>query len=238
MIKIEKRNLMSKKHKVDLEENIEALKSSLDTAEGFIEKHRVKLLIGVGAVVLIILAVYGTKKLYIEPRNEHAQEAMYQAVNAFEAGNFDLALKGNGNVMGLLDVIDEYGSTPAGNLAELYVGLSYLHQGKYQDAVKYIEKFDTNEEILKSVADGALGDAYVELNKLDKAIDLYEDAADAEIAFTAPRYLNKAAVVYESQKKWDKAIKVYEEIKSKYPTSSEARDADKNIERAELLQKN
>lgn len=228
---------MSKKHKVDLEENIEAIKTSLDTAEGFIEKHRVKLLIGVGVVVLGALIIYGTKKFYIEPRNEHAQEAMYQAVNAFEAGNFDLALKGNGNVMGLLDVIDEYGSTPAGNLAQMYVGLSYLQQGKFEDAVKYLEKFDTDEEIMQSVADGALGDAYTELNKLDKAVDLYQDAADAGIAFTAPRYLNKAAVVFESQKKWDKAIKMYEEIKYKYPTSAEARDADKNIERAQLLQK-
>lgn len=229
---------MSKEHKVDIEENIEAIKTSLDTAESFIEKHRVKLLIGVGVVVLAALVFYGTKKFYIEPRNERAQEAMYQAVNAFETGNYDLALKGNGNVEGLLDIIDEYGSTPAGNLAQLYVGLSYLQQGKYQDAVKYIKEFDTDEQIMQSVANGALGDAYVELNDLDKAVDLYKEAAESGIAFTAPRYLSKAAVVFESQKEWEKAIKMYEEIKYKYPTSAEARDADKNIERAELLQKN
>lgn len=228
---------MSKKHAVDIEENLEAIKTSLNTAESFIERHRVRLLIGVGVVVLAALVIYGTKKFYVEPRNERAQDAMFEAVKAFETGNFDLALKGNGNAMGLLEILDSYGSTPAGNLAQLYVGLSYLHLGNFKDAVEYIKDFDTDEIIMKSVAKGALGDAYAELDQVEKALDAYEDAAEFKVPMTAPRFLAKAAILYESQKKWDKAIKHYETIKYSYPASSEARDADKNIERAQLLQK-
>lgn len=228
---------MSKKQEDRIEENFEVIESSLSTAEHFIERYKKPLLIALAAIVFIALCVFGAKKLYFEPRNERAQDAMYQAVNAFEAGDYDLALKGNGNVMGLLDVMDEYGSTDAANLANMYVGIIYLHQGKFEDAVKYLKEFSTDEQIMKSVAAGALGDAYAELGKLDKALDQYEDAADAGVALSAPRYLTKAAVIYESQGKWDKAIAKYEDIKYKYPMSMEARDADKNIERAELLQK-
>ena len=50
--------------------------------------------------------------------------------------DYEKALNGDGQgYPGFLKIADEYGSTDAGNLAELYAGLSYAQTGKYQEAV-------------------------------------------------------------------------------------------------------
>ena len=40
-----------------------------------------------------------------------------------------------------LDVVEKYGSTPAGNLAKHYAGICYLRQGDLEQAAAYLAKF-------------------------------------------------------------------------------------------------
>ena len=51
-----------------------------------------------------------------------------------------------------------------------------------------------------------------------------------ENAVISPIYLKKAGLAYESLKKPEDALKMYTEIKEKYPKSAQASDIDKNID--------
>ena len=46
-----------------------------------------------------------------------------------------LALNGGEGKYGMLDIINEYGGSPAANLANYYAGMSYLNLKDYQNAV-------------------------------------------------------------------------------------------------------
>ena len=88
------------------------------------------------------------------------------------------AIKGDGVNLGFEQVIEEYGFTKSANLAHYYLGVSYLKQGKFEDAIAQLEDFDSSDEILGPIAIGAIGDAQMELSKTDEAIDSYLKAAN------------------------------------------------------------
>jgi len=72
----------------------------------------------------------------------------------FEQDSLNKALNGDGQNPGFLDIIDEYSMTNASNLANYYTGLIFLKQGKYQDAINYLEKFDSDDEFVGPMATG------------------------------------------------------------------------------------
>jgi tetratricopeptide (TPR) repeat protein len=116
------------------------------------------------------------------------------------------------------------------------LGICYLNQGKFQDAINQLKEFDTDDEILGPVATGAIGDANLELGKKEEAVNFYLKAAKQnDNKFTTPYYLMKAAVAYEEQKDYKNAVKIYEQIKSNYNDSSEGRDIDRYLSRARML---
>jgi len=146
--------------------------------------------------------------------------------------SFNLAINGDGNYPGFLDIIDDYGRTPAGNLARYYTGVSYLHLGKFQEAIDYLEDFSTDDLLLGPVAKGALGDAYAESGNKEKAVKLYVEAAEFNPnSFTSPIYYLKAGKMYEVLGNREKALAVYQIIKDKYAESNEGRTIDKYIAR-------
>ncbi len=155
---------------------------------------------------------------------------MFVAEQYFDKDSFNLALQGDGSNLGFLDIIDEYGITKSANLAHYYAGISYLHLGKFENAIEYLKKFDVDDKLVSSVALGAIGDAYVELGQLDEGTDFYIKAADNnKNDFTSAIYLMKAGLVYEKQENYNKALEVYQKIKRDFPQSDEARDIGKYI---------
>ncbi len=65
---------------------------------------------------------------------------MFTAEYYFEKDSVDLALFGDGESYGFMDIIDDYGSTSAGNLAKYYSGICYYNKGEYEDAISLFEK--------------------------------------------------------------------------------------------------
>lgn len=49
---------------------------------------------------------------------------------------------------GFLKVADEFSGTAAGNLANAYAGICYAQLGKYEDAVKYLDKFSAKDQLV------------------------------------------------------------------------------------------
>jgi tetratricopeptide (TPR) repeat protein len=219
-----------KKPQVD---NLTEIESALTRTEQFLEKNQKLIGIVIGAIVVVAVGYFGFHKFYIEPKQKQAQEQIFQAQNYFEKDSFNLALNGDGSNPGFLDIIDDFGSTKVGNLANYYAGISYLHLGKYSEAIDHLKKFDTDDVLLGSISVGAQGDAQLELGNSAKALDLYTQAYKMkENELTTPVYMLKAGELLESSGKQDEALKIYETIKLKYPESSEGRSIDKYIARA------
>lgn len=185
------------------------------------------------AVVVVIGGYIGFKKLYVEPKEQEAQAAIFQAQNWFEKDSFDLALKGAGDIMGFEAIADEYGVTKAGNMAHYYAGVCYMRKGEFQSAADHLEKFSTDNELVGPLAMGLKGDAYVELKDLEKASSLYMKAAGmSKNKLTAPIFLKKAGLAFEELKDYDDAVRAYEKIKNEYADAPESQDIDKYIARA------
>lgn len=223
---------MSKDKNNNQKESFGEVEQVLTKTEQFIESHLKTILYVIGGIVVVVLAFVGIKKFVASPRSAESQEQIFTAQNYFSKDSFDLALNGDGNSLGFLDIIDEYGSTKAGKLSKYYAGICYLHLGEYDNAIDYLKKFKTDDMLLAPLAKSAIGDAYVELNQLNKAISAYKDAlAISENEFTTPTITIKLALALEADGNKDEAISVLEAIKNKYPNNTETMTIEKNIAR-------
>ncbi|MBR1414807.1 MAG: tetratricopeptide repeat protein [Prevotella sp.] len=201
----------------------ETQQPALTKHEDFILKYKNIL---IGAVVTIIVIVGGII-LWNNHRASTLNEAqtvmqtpelaMQLAMNNFDEQLFEQALNGDstGTSKGFLKIADEYSSTKAGNLANLYAGLCYAHLNQWENAVKYLEKFDGVGDILISPAAlGALGNAYAHVNQQDKAVSTLIKAAEkADNILQSPLYYIQAGEILESQGKKADALKLYQKVK-------------------------
>ena len=131
---------MIKDKKNNQVDNLTEVESALTRTEQFLESNQKLISIIIGSIVVIAVGYLGLKKFYIEPRTKNAQDQMFMAQNYFEKDSFNLALNGDGTNLGFLDIIDDFGSTNAGNLANYYAGVSYLHMGQFDKAIDRLKK--------------------------------------------------------------------------------------------------
>ena len=216
-------------------DNLQELESALTKTEQFIEDNQKIITYAVGGIILIVAAYLGFNRFYLHPKEVEANSQMFMAENYFEKDSFNLAINGDGNYLGFLDIVDEYGMTKAANRASYYLGVSYLHLGQFEEALDYLNDFKTDDILLAPVTEGAKGDAYLELGEANTALKHYRKAYNmSDNELTAPVYMMKAAKVLETQDELEKAVALYEQIKEKYPTSPEATNVDRYIARAKL----
>ncbi|KAB2866919.1 MAG: tetratricopeptide repeat protein [Bacteroidales bacterium] len=223
---------MAKDSKNVQPDTVESIDNALTKSEQFIEKNQKSLTIIIVAILVIVSIYFGYNRFYLAPMEDEARSQIFAAEYNFEKDSFKLALNGNDNDLGFIQIADKYSMTKTGNLAHYYAGICYRQLGEYQNAINYLKKFDAGDVLVTPVAYGAIGDCYVELNQLKEGAKYYEKAANfSEDEFTAPIFLKKAGMVYEELKQNDKAIKLYTTIKEKYPKSQEAREIEKDIAR-------
>lgn len=214
---------------------------SLNKREAFFMKNKKAILYTVAAIIVAIAGIIIYNNLVSEPREDKASTALAMGQEYLANEQYEKALNGDSTgYAGFIKVADEYSSTDAGNLANLYAGLCYAHLGKWNEAVKYLENYSSADDITVSPnAMSALGDAYANTNQLDKAVDCFKkaakmadsDAFEGKNNTLSPTYLIKAAEILESQNKKDEALKIYEDIKKNYTNSPLSQEIDKYIER-------
>jgi tetratricopeptide (TPR) repeat protein len=228
---------MVKKTKEGNSQGLKNVEETLTKTEQFLEQNYKPLLIGLG-VLVVLVGIFWLTKLYLGKRSDEAQSQMYQAERYLEMDSLKLALNGDGNYLGFLDIANDYKFTNAGNLAKYSAGICYLHLGQYQEAIDLLEKYSKKDKVIGSLAIGATGDAYVELGDTEKGISKYLEAADfAANSFNTPLFLMKAGELYEMTGNYTEALKTYERIKDEYPESTEGLTIDKYIARVNLLVK-
>lgn len=227
---------MAKEKKSSGDQRLESFQSSLSRTEAFIEKNQKLLFYIVGGIGLIVLGIWGYNRFVLQPKIEKAENEIYMAQMYYEMDSLNLALNGDGMHLGFLDIVDEFGGTPSGNLSHYYIGMIYLKQGLFEDAIDELEQFDGEDAIIGPMATGCIGDAYVELGDLESALEYYIKAADQSVNdFTTPIYLMRAAWVHEDLGEWEEAVELYKRIKVEHWRSFEAREINKYIERAQYM---
>ena len=161
------------KRKVDkTEEQFAAVEQTLTNTEQWVENNQKRLSTIVFGIVGVIALFLAFDKFYLNPKNDEAQSELFNSVQYFELDSFNLALNGVNDNLGLLDIIDDYGSTEAGNLANYYAGISYLRLGDNESAIDYLSDFSSDDELVSSICYGSIGDAYMNLDQIENALNL------------------------------------------------------------------
>lgn len=211
------------------QKNIEA---TVSRTEQFLNENQKTLWGVLIAIIIVGLAVLAYSRYVYTPKCEEAMKAAYPAEASFQAGEYELALNGDGNVLGFSQILEEYGAK-AGKAAYLYAGICELQSGNFENAISYLKKYKGKDSILAARALGCQGDAYVGLEDYTSAIKCFKAAAARADNMFAAGYLKKAGLAYEKTGDKASALGMYEEIKDKYPQSIEAYDIQRYISAVE-----
>lgn len=216
--------------------NMESVESTMSRTERFIEENQKYFTYGIVALLILVLGIIGYVRFIRNPHIAEAWEEMYKAEFYFEQDSFRLALYGDGFFPGFLDIIDDYRRTPAGNAARYYAGVCFMRMGDFDEAIRHLSRFKSNDPMVGAMALAIKGDAHVELGDLDKGVSYYKRAErQANNEFLGPHFLMKAAAVYEELNEYSEALILYKRIKSEYYGTTEQNNIEKYIKRAEIL---
>ncbi|MDI6766615.1 MAG: tetratricopeptide repeat protein [Bacteroidota bacterium] len=188
-----------------------------------------------GLVVIVIAIIIYTNNR--RANNEKAATELGKVFSIYDAGTsdprqFQIAIDGQPErgIMGLRAIVDNYGSSPSGDVARFYLANAYLNLGNYDGALKHFKSFDGDNDMLAASAIAGIGTCYEAKGDFEKAASNYEKAARSVAdKSAAPDHLLNAARCYGLAGDKEKAISLFKRIKKDFPKSSAARDVDRYI---------
>lgn len=201
--------------------------------EQFWQKNS-KFLVYGAALILLLVAGYFAYQNYVKaPEEQKAAEAMWKAEQYYRMDSAKLALNGDGANQGFLRIISRYGGTKAGNIAKFYAASSYMKMRDFNNAIKYLKDFSTDDKLISVRAAGLLGDAYAETGKKKEAVENYRKAGSMfeQDDHNSPEYLFRAGLLYQDLGNNKDAIDMFRTIKEKYPASERGTEIDKYLAR-------
>lgn len=214
----------------------DTLDETASKTEDFVQKNQKYILGLLGAIALLTIGYLLYQRFIAEPKQDDAADQLFVAQQNFQKAVdgdakadslFNLVLKGSEGKFGVVKIADEYSGTDAGNLANYYAGIAYLNTGKYDEAIKSLEKFSSKDEVLSTLAIGAIGDAYSQKNQAKEALTYYVKAAEAKKnELTTPRFLLKAGKTALALGNKADALKYFTNIKENYENTPEGQSVD------------
>ncbi|MBL6877030.1 MAG: tetratricopeptide repeat protein [Flavobacteriales bacterium] len=239
-----KSNQIQKGEKSQTAEVFESLDSTANKSEQWILKNQKIILTIIALISVSVLSYIGYERLISDPNEKEAISELNKAQYFFELALvsnesdslFKLALNGGEGKYGFLDIVKEYSGTKASNLANYSIGMSYLNLKEYDNAIIYLEKFKSDDILLKSISLGTIGDCFSELNQPDEAFEYYQKAfKHNENIYTTPKYLFKAALIGSEIGKYRSSIDFLNRIKDEFPDSYESSLVEVQLGRIENL---
>jgi tetratricopeptide (TPR) repeat protein len=205
-------------------------------AVDYYDKYRVAVVGTLVAVVIAVLAFVGYT-LYQVGQSDEAAAHLGAIVFSYEQGRYEEALDGTVDKIGLVEIVGRYGSTDDGNLARYYAGDALYRLGRKDEALKYFEAFDKDDNYLGASAYAAEAAIHEDLGRTEEAADLYYRAAMFyDNALIGPEYLLSAARNYEAVGDYSSARDMYRLIETRYPDSDVAGGLDLLVARLDALQ--
>lgn len=222
-----------------------SLDQGASRTEQWVEKNQKAIFGVIAGLLVVVLGYLAYNKFVVEPNEIEAAEEIAQAQDDFNTALtttnttvkdslYNLALTGSNGKYGLLEIADKYGSTKSGNLAKYYAGMSYLETNDYQQAINFLQDFKADDAMVAPLAQGAIGDAFSQLNQTEEAIGYYEKAIRLSTNdYTTPRFLFKAGVAAIELQQYDKAEQFLARIKDEFGDSDYASQADLYLGKAQ-----
>ena len=184
---------------------------------------------GVFAVVVIGFLIYNNAR---NSANEAANYALTRVMKIYSAGAYQQAIKGDAGskIMGLEQIVKEYGSSNNGEQAKIFLANSYYFLKKYDLAMKSYDDYSGGSDYLKAAALAGQAACYEAQNNAEKAGDRYMKAAkvSSENVLT-PEYMLFAGINYMNIGKNDEAREIFHAIKKDYAKSAYTRDVEKYL---------
>ncbi len=208
------------------------LDESASKSEEWVSKNQNYILGVIGVIAIAVLGYLAYAQFVQKPKEANAANEMYypqqyfdQALNSVAEKDslYNLALNGAEGKYGFLDIVEEYKGTKAANLANYSAGMAYLNMKNYEEAIKYLEDFSSDDAILGALSKGNIGDAFMQLNQPGDALGYYENAfAHSTNDYTTPKFLYKAGITALELDQKDKALQYFQRIKDEFSASDEA----------------
>ncbi len=186
-----------------------------------------------GVVILAIVVVAYVNN--VNSSNQKAIAELGKILSYYDQGKYDLAINGNlqDNVRGLQSIVNDYGSSKAGELACFYLANSYFGLGNYDKALKYYLDVDVNDDMVNASAIAGAAACYEAKGDYQKAASTFEKAAFKSAKdVNASENLFHAAQNYLQAGNKEKAAELFRKVKKDYPTSTVAREIDRWIAEA------
>jgi tetratricopeptide (TPR) repeat protein len=183
-------------------------------------------------VVLAIVAIPVLWFLWHSRRVDADQTTTTQlakVISFYDAGQYSQAVYGvpQQGVQGLQAIVDENGSTVAGETAKLYLANSYFALKQYDYALKYYDDVSLSDPFLTASAYAGVGACYEAKGDYADAAKKFERAASkSDAEYSAPDNLQRAAVNYAASGNKEKAIELLKKLKNDFPNTAAARNAD------------
>lgn len=211
--------------------SIDELNESLSGLEQRVEQNK-KSVIWYAVALLVVIGLglgyyYGKKSA-----KEDAGEMIGKADIELMQGNDSVALAQ------YQAVAAEY-SNGVANRANLNAAILLYQKGNYEEALKAVENYDVEEELVGAASQSLKGDCLVNLKKYDEAVAAYDEAISVANGneLYAPVFMMKKATVLSAQQKYSDAAAIYQNIKDNYSKYVNAYrvNIDKYIDRANYL---
>jgi len=204
--------------------------------EAWFTKNQNYILGVIVAVAVGILGYLAYGQFVQKPKEANAANELFFPQQYFDQAMADeaardsllnLALNGAEGKYGFLDIMEEYKGTKAANLAAYSAGMAYLNNQNYDEAITYLDQFNSKDAVLGALAKGGIGDAFAQLGQSEDALDYYKEAfAHSTNDFTTPKFLYKAGILAMNLGYQDQAIEYLTTIKNDFPKSKQATDID------------
>lgn len=219
---------MAKKDNQSARTSLDEFNDQLTSIEQKVENNKKIITYVVGGIVALILLGAGFYYGYYKPNQEDAKKAIAKADTERMMQQDSLALKDYEKVA--RNYSNEYG-----NRAKLNAAILLYEQGKYKEALNYLEDYDPKGRLVGPNSQSLLGDCYVNLKKYDDALKAFDRAIklSGDNPQLTPVFMVKKAVVLRELKKYADELELYTTIKTKYPNFADGMQIEKYIERAQ-----
>ncbi len=186
-------------------EKTEVLQESISKTEVLLEENKNLISYVLVGIITVIGAYFVYNNWVVEPAEKAGFESVWPAQKYFEQDSIQKAIEEFDYVA------SEHSGTKAGNLANLYLGLSLLKDGQFEEALISFEEFDAKGELFPGLKVGLIADCHSELDNVDEAVANYKKAAKLlDAKSVSPYYLKKAGILLEQNNDLDGAIAIYQ----------------------------
>jgi tetratricopeptide (TPR) repeat protein len=205
--------------------------------------HKKGLILAIVAVAVVAGAIFGWR-FYSQRQSVKAEAQFNNALVIYEAPVVgpgqppqpneltysDATKKFQDALPQFQQVVKQYPSTRPGQLAKYYFALCQVHLGQNVQAISNLTEIENgSDRDFAAMARFELAQIYDQTGKTDQAVQLYNELLGNPSVLVPKPIVLLALAAHYRQSNPAQAVKLYNEIKTEYPDTSAADEADQQL---------